>query len=197
MVVEMVLVFSDQQLLTGLAILIASYIQALGGNLSVYHWNTVIYLAWLSSTVHLMSLSVLRNRLRTNKVLRFIRLCVMGSILGLLLATLVPTVTNGWPNEISRCSSFLGPGLPVRCLWDIRLNGVNEQGDYWISYVSLLGAFAWNFVNSLTAVGKEYAIGAEPDWSVALRRQQSTYCRNDQAGIRGLHTRLSSAIILL
>ncbi|KAK1464108.1 hypothetical protein CMEL01_12869 [Colletotrichum melonis] len=99
MLVELVLTFSDQQLLTGLAILVAGYVQALGANLSIYHWNTVIYLAWLSSTVHLMSLSVLRDRLGTNKILRFIRLFVMISILGLLLAALVPTITNGWPSS--------------------------------------------------------------------------------------------------
>lgn len=136
MTVELVLLFSDQQLLTGLAILIAGYTQASGQNrnLSVYHWNNVIYLAWLSSTVHLMSLSVLRDRLKKSHALRAIRVTVMILILGLLLAALVPTTTEKWIDD---------PGMPVRCLWNTHLYGVNVSSDFWISYVSLLGAFIW------------------------------------------------------
>lgn len=137
---EIVLSFSDQQLLTALAILVAGYTQALGGNLSVYHWNNVIYLAWLSSTVHLMSLSVLRDRLKESQALRAIRVIAMILIFGLLLAALVPTMTREWQKSLIPPAKT---GMPARCLWNTRLYGVNEIGDFWISYVSLLGAFTW------------------------------------------------------
>lgn len=137
---EIVLTFSDQQLLTALAILVAGYTQALGGNLSVYHWNSVIYLAWLSSTVHLMSLSVLRDRLKESQALRAIRVITMILILGLLLAALVPTMTREWEKSLTPPAKT---GMPARCLWNTRLYAVNGIGDFWISYVSLLGAFTW------------------------------------------------------
>ncbi|KAK0374281.1 hypothetical protein CLIM01_08343 [Colletotrichum limetticola] len=135
MFVELVLMLSDQQLLTGLTILIAGYTQALGANLSAYHWNAVVYLAWLSSTVHLMSLSVLRDRLRASRALRSIRVSAIILILGLLLVALVPTVSSKWRS--------MQPGLPVRCFWDTRTYGSKKHRDSWISYVSLIGAFAW------------------------------------------------------
>ncbi|KAK1452425.1 hypothetical protein CCUS01_10916 [Colletotrichum cuscutae] len=133
MFVELVLMLSDQQLLTGLTILIAGYTQALGANLSAYHWNAVIYLAWLSSTVHLMSLSVLRDRLRASRALRSIRVSATILILGLLLVALVPTVSSKWPGNLRHAFfdwQSMQPGLP-------------KHRDSWVSYVSLIGAFAW------------------------------------------------------
>lgn len=132
--VELVLVFSDQQLLTGLAILVAGYTQVRGQNLSVYHWRSVINLAWLSSTVHLMSLSVLRDRLKKSMALRAIRVATMILILGLLFAAMVPTASTKWLQE---------PGMPVRCLWDTYPYGVDLYSDFWLSYVTLFGAFIW------------------------------------------------------
>ncbi|TDZ28886.1 hypothetical protein C8035_v003845 [Colletotrichum spinosum] len=144
---EVVLVFSDQQLITGLAILVAGYVQLLGANLSAYHWNSVIYLAWLSSTVHLMSLSVLRTRLRRSLVLRTIRLGVMLLLLVLLLVALIPTTKDSWA-AIGLYTSTLDPGVPARCLFgDALASAPLEQEimdrDSWISYLSLLGGFAW------------------------------------------------------
>ncbi|KXH35211.1 hypothetical protein CSIM01_11165 [Colletotrichum simmondsii] len=148
MVVELVLMLSDQQLLTGLTILIAGYTQALGANLSAYHWNAVIYLAWLSSTVHLMSLSVLRDRLRASKALRAVRVSAIILILGLLLVALVPTVSSEWPGNLRHEYMYLDwrimpTGIPVRCFWDTRTYGSKKHSDAWVSYVSLIGAFAW------------------------------------------------------
>ncbi|KAF2716046.1 hypothetical protein K431DRAFT_209740, partial [Polychaeton citri CBS 116435] len=53
--------FSDQQLITGIGILIAGYISLFNSSaLDQYHWQIVIYLAWMSSNVHLATLTVLR-----------------------------------------------------------------------------------------------------------------------------------------
>ena len=44
------LAFSDTQVVTGLSILIAGFIQL--SDISVYHFNIVTYMAWLASNVH-------------------------------------------------------------------------------------------------------------------------------------------------
>jgi hypothetical protein len=59
---------SDQQLVTGMAILIAAYVKLwLWNNISVYHFSIVMDLAWLSSNTHIFSLLVLREYLRGNE----------------------------------------------------------------------------------------------------------------------------------
>ena len=63
-----VLSFSDQQVLTGLAILISGYVQLGFRGLAVYHWQIVVDLAFFSSVTHL----------------RLIRLICMGVIATML-----------------------------------------------------------------------------------------------------------------
>lgn len=53
---KVVLALSDQQLLTGLAILIASLCQLC--SISVYHFAVVGDLAWFSSNVHITTLGI-------------------------------------------------------------------------------------------------------------------------------------------
>jgi hypothetical protein len=53
-----VLAFSDQQLVTGLALLISIYIK---GDITVYTFQVATSLAWFSSTIHLATLVVLKE----------------------------------------------------------------------------------------------------------------------------------------
>ena len=55
---RLVLIFSDQQLVTGLAMLTAGYIKRY--SMSTYNFDIITALAWLSSTAHLSTLAVLR-----------------------------------------------------------------------------------------------------------------------------------------
>ena len=59
MLKQVLLGFADQQLVTGLAILIAGYMKYC--SISVYHFNVVTDLAWLASVTHLLSVSCLRD----------------------------------------------------------------------------------------------------------------------------------------
>ena len=97
---------SDQQLVTGLAILIAGYYEMLNSNLSVYHWNIVVNLAWMSSAVHIASLTLLKDFLNRGPTLRNIR------VAGMLLLLVLLTVAM-WP--LRRVGLSLG--TPVKCLW--------------------------------------------------------------------------------
>lgn len=54
-----VLMFSDQQLVTGIALLASGYAQLPYG-LASYYWQIIIYLAWFSSLTHLTTLTFLR-----------------------------------------------------------------------------------------------------------------------------------------
>ncbi|KAK3997862.1 hypothetical protein QBC44DRAFT_392135 [Cladorrhinum sp. PSN332] len=65
---QFILMLSDQQLVTGLAILIAGI--AKRPFITAYDFNIVFNLAWLSSTTHLATFCALRRHLRTHTLLR-------------------------------------------------------------------------------------------------------------------------------
>ncbi|KAK8093590.1 hypothetical protein PG997_000275 [Apiospora hydei] len=130
---EVVLIFSDQQLLTGIGVLVAGYVQVVNADLSAYHWNSVVYLAWLSSTVHLMSLSVLRGRLKRNKLALTVRICAIMLVFILLVAAL-------WPTTMI----VEHPATPVRCQWIARkIPTVGSSMNTFVSYLTLVGTFFW------------------------------------------------------
>lgn len=74
---------SDQQLVTGPAMIIAALVQRC--QISCYEFQVVTSLGFLASTTHLTTLVVLREYLRGNKVVRNIRVIAMVCNLVLLL----------------------------------------------------------------------------------------------------------------
>ncbi|KAK8051162.1 hypothetical protein PG993_002547 [Apiospora rasikravindrae] len=158
---EVVLIFSDQQLLTGVGILLAGYILAFNSDLSYYHWRFVVSLAWLSSTVHLMSLSVLRERLWRSSLSCTGRLFAIGLVFVLLLAALVPTPSRIDPLPDVEREGYLGWGeyswwrleshmvdfaIPMRCLWNVnrsKFASTGEDLNALISSLIMTAAFAW------------------------------------------------------
>lgn len=132
--------FSDQQLVTGLAILVAGYYEMFNNNLSVYHWNIVVYLAWMSSGVHISTLTLLKDVFNKQPTLRNIRVAGM-------LALLILLITAMWPLR----RYYVTKEIPVRCLWGSRsLNFRQELLNYkfvnpeWtFSITTLLVAYVW------------------------------------------------------
>ncbi|KAG7004937.1 hypothetical protein G7Y79_00022g051580 [Physcia stellaris] len=55
-----VLLYSDTQVVTGMAILLTGYIQLPSG-ISSYHWQVIVDLAWFSTLSHLATLTALRG----------------------------------------------------------------------------------------------------------------------------------------
>ena len=84
-----VLAFSDQQIVTGIAILVSAYVQIFCG-LQLYHWQIAVDLALFSSITHLTTLTCLRDYFRERKSLRTIRLIFMGTI-GIMLSVALGT----------------------------------------------------------------------------------------------------------
>ena len=90
-----ILMFSDQQLVTGIALLVSGYIQVACG-LDPFHWQIVIYLAWFSSLTHLTTLTILRQYFHDNPAARFWRLALMLVMGIMLLVALIPTGHSLW-----------------------------------------------------------------------------------------------------
>ena len=90
-----VLMFSDQQLVTGIALLISGYAQLRCG-LSVYHWQMIVYLSWFSSLTHLTTLTVLRQYFRENPVPRLWRAILMLLMVTMLMIALLPSGDIEW-----------------------------------------------------------------------------------------------------
>ena len=118
---KLVLSLSDQQLLTGLAVLIAAFWTHC--TISVYHFAIVNDLAWFSATVHLITLTVLRDYLLQKPVLRNWRVVLMGTLAVLLAAS---TVMEGhyewydsWPYD-------------AQCLFDELVGNVNGSPKHWM-----------------------------------------------------------------
>lgn len=93
-VLQCVLMFADIQIFTALTILIGAF-ASLGCDIVAYHWQYMIYLAWLASVTHLASLSFLRNHLARNRVKYIWRLIAMTVIQVLLSAAVGLSTTFG------------------------------------------------------------------------------------------------------
>ena len=102
---KFILTLSDQQLVTGIAILLACF--ANWCRTSAYELNMVVALAWFSSATHLATLDVLQGYFQHNRVVRNWRMIGMVAIVLLLIAGLLLTGFYANTNK---------PSLPLPCL---------------------------------------------------------------------------------
>ena len=106
---KFILALSDQQLVTGLAVLIAGFVSPC--SMSIYHFNIIAALGWFSSTTHLSTLAVLRVYFIEHPRLRTWRVIAMLFVLALLsVAQMVPD------------TSMFDKSLPVYCAYTTRSN---------------------------------------------------------------------------
>lgn len=87
---------SDQQLVTGLAILVSGV--ANYKSLSTYEFSVMSSLAWFSSTTHLATLGVFKSHLKTHGIVRHIRVAGMLCVLVLLAFSQAVTIRS-WQEE--------------------------------------------------------------------------------------------------
>lgn len=109
-----VLMFSDQQIVTGIALLASGYSQLPSG-LDAYHWQIIVYLAWFSSFTHLTTLTVLRNYFQDHPATRTWRTILMIVTVSLLGIALLPTGNQWWPSIDVDTS-----GVPASCFFQGR-----------------------------------------------------------------------------
>ena len=105
-----VLMFSDTQVITGMAILLCGYTQLATG-LSSYHWEVVVGLAWFSSLTHLATLTSLRDYFRDRPTMAFCRAGFMGVVLILL------AVSFGTTGYVPQFRSSESLSWPAECLF--------------------------------------------------------------------------------
>ena len=92
-----VLTFSDQQVITGIAMLISGYSQLRSG-LAVYYWQLTVDLAWFSSITHLTTLTCLRYYFQERQGLKILRLICMAVTAGMLSCAVISTGYLGGVN---------------------------------------------------------------------------------------------------
>lgn len=112
-----VLMYSDQQLVTGIALLIGGFSQLHYG-LDAYHWQILVYLVWFSSLTHLTTLTVLRQYFRENPALRLWRAGFMLVTVIMLGIALVPTGNSLWLPVVLYDSKWTLAGIPVLCYYE-------------------------------------------------------------------------------
>lgn len=133
---------SDQQLVTGLSIMISAY-SRLNCGIPIYHWKLIATTAWFSSATHLATLLFLRQYLQRNRCLWYVRLVLMTVLVVMLAVAMVPT------------GVYLQSPMPARCAYD--------PAGYWmyvtgksitmiISDVMLLGGFLIRLIEMSSTV---------------------------------------------
>ncbi|OAG01367.1 uncharacterized protein CC84DRAFT_1220884 [Paraphaeosphaeria sporulosa] len=139
-----VLILSDTQLVTGLAILIAGYSQ-LSCGIASYHWQILVYVAWFSSFTFLSAMAFLEGFFLANNSLRLIRvffMCIMGT---LQIAALLPTGSRNWL-DAAREAGPLYVGLSAECFYQQLPMASYSRG----------GPRMWSMVFSVLVVGVSY-----------------------------------------
>ena len=111
-----VLILSDTQLVTGLAILIAGYSQ-LNCGISSYHWQIMVYVAWFSSFTFLSAMAFLEGYFQTNNNLRLIRVFFMCIMWVLMSAALLSTGSRNWLDAAQE-DGPLYAGLSAQCFFE-------------------------------------------------------------------------------
>ena len=118
---KLILSLSDQQLLTGLAVLIAGFWTHC--SISVYHFALVNDLAWFSAAVHLATLDVLQGYLLADPMQRNWRVALIVVLALLLVASTVMTGHyqwyDGWPYD-------------AQCLFDDLIGNINGEPRFWM-----------------------------------------------------------------
>ena len=151
-----ILSLSDQQLVTGLAVMIAGFSKYC--SISTYHFNIVASLAWFSSTTHLSTLAVLRDYLISHPTIRTWRIIGMLIMLCLLFAAVLVT----WNSE--------DVGEPVQCAFaDIsQPRGRSNSFSTIIILYYLVSAYGTKFV-ALSTTGSSLSMGS---WFSQKMRQK-------------------------
>ena len=112
-----VLMYSDRQLVTGIALLLSGFSQLRNG-LDAYHWQILVYLVWFSSLTHLTTLTVLRQYFRNNPAIRSWRAVFMLIRVIMLGVALVPTGNSVWLSAFLYESRWILAGIPVLCYYE-------------------------------------------------------------------------------
>ncbi|KAL8730013.1 MAG: hypothetical protein Q9166_004337 [cf. Caloplaca sp. 2 TL-2023] len=130
---SLILALSDQQLLTGISVLITGFSKHC--SISVYHFAIISDLAWFSSNTNLTALQVLQIYLVQRPPQRNWRVCLMLVIfVGLLLATIIEG-HRFW---------FESWNSPARCLLDDLSGNIGGEPAKWMAAQTVMLIFNYS-----------------------------------------------------
>ena len=109
-----VLMLSDQQLVTGIAILTAAFAQMC--TINTYHFQICTFLAWIAGNTHMLALTSLRPFLKARPSMLRWRLVGILINFGMLLAALVLNASTRWPSSYDDQQLYYDS--PARCAWN-------------------------------------------------------------------------------
>lgn len=89
------LIMSDLQLLTGMAIMVSGFAQLRCG-LSTYHWQRIVNTAWFACVTHLFCLTFLRDHFLQNHVTQLWRVPGMVMLTTMVVYALTTTSQYDW-----------------------------------------------------------------------------------------------------
>ena len=144
---KFILTLSDQQLVTGLAVLIAGYVSPC--SMSFYYFNIIAALGWFSSITHLSTLAVLRVYFIEHPRLRNLRVVAMLLVLVLLAFAQVVTYT-----------STLDESLPLSCVFTSDSVGFVGPRDL----LSIIFVIVFLGVSYSDRIVRLYSL--DPEWSL-------------------------------
>jgi hypothetical protein len=105
-----ILSFSDQQIVTGISVIVAGASQ-LSSGLDSYHWQTVANLAWFSTFTHVTTLAALRGEDRFNKTIRKLRIVGMAVLVTMIICI---SYSLGWTSgTVANDETYQGASLPA------------------------------------------------------------------------------------
>lgn len=134
-ITQFILTLSDQQLVTGLALLIAGVCNQ--RTLTGYQFAVILSQAWFSSTTHMATLDALRNYLGSHGIVRDVRVCAMASVLILLIYTFIVSVLTRPPKNLM---------LPVQCVFEEPLHYNNVYASSGGAAAYTLGVIALTYL---------------------------------------------------
>lgn len=136
---RVVLMFSDQQAVTGIALLASGYAQLNSGTgIDSYHWQIMAYLVWFSSLTHLTTLMVLRQYFLNNPAARVGRALLMLATVVMLGVALLPSGDYLWFTGDGHHTIQSSAAIPAVCYF--QRFGLREYNDH-IKLASVPGAF--------------------------------------------------------
>jgi hypothetical protein len=139
-VARFLLALSDQQLVTGLAILIGAVANRC--KITLYEFEMATYLAWFSATTHLVTLDVLKGYLVQHRLLRHCR--VAGIVLNFLFLILAIIVLNISTLESTGAAAMVNP---VQCVFTFAGGIVPKE--HWTFYAVDLAISTATIISNL------------------------------------------------
>ncbi|KAF2150723.1 hypothetical protein K461DRAFT_181300 [Myriangium duriaei CBS 260.36] len=199
LLMDLILAFSDQQIITGCAVLIAGFAGLRNSSrISVYHFHIVVYLAWMASNVHLSALTMLSKYFSTRRSLLNWRLLGMTALVIGLLVALVPTASYGWamphasPDEALKgptpgaTGQPVGWGVPAICYFNPFAGIINVNG--LLAMAMLLVGYLWKLAALSSRCRRVWRchVRRSLEYRVAksLQKQASTFVRTTGSAVK-------------